>query len=72
MSRAPIYATNASLEEPTPVTDGKPLTVVTVSSDAVIRPPIREAYHSQEAYENAVLQGILYAKEHNIQYINHY
>lgn len=69
MSRAPIYATNASLEEVTASpADGKPLT----SSGAVIRPPIRQAYDSQDAYDTAVLQGMVFAKEHDIPYINHY
>ena len=71
MSRAPIYATNASLEEatasPPVVADGKPSV-----SGAVIRHPIRQAYDSQDAYDTAVLQGMVFAKEHDIPYINHY
>jgi hypothetical protein len=67
MSRAPIYATNASLNAE--IEDEKDTTPM---EEAVIRPPIRQAYNSQEEYDRAKLQGIMFAEEKKILYINHY
>ena len=67
MSRAPIYATTASLNLQ-PQEEEKENSI----STPVIRPPIRQAYESQEAYEAAKKQGILFAQDNNITYINHY
>ncbi len=41
-------------------------------SPGVIRPPIREAYDTQQEYERAVVIGRNYAHQHNIQYIGNY
>lgn len=38
----------------------------------VIRPPIRQAYDTQQEYDRAVLIGINYARQNNIQYIDHH
>ena len=38
----------------------------------VIRPPIRNAYETQQDFERAVQIGINYSRQHNIQYIDHY
>lgn len=69
MSRAPIYATNASLNAE--IEDEKD-TSTTSMEEAVIRPPIRQAYNSQEEYDRAKLQGMMFAEEKKILYINHY
>jgi len=69
MSRAPIYATNASLNAE--LEDEKD-TSTTPMEEAVIRPPIRQAYNSQEEYDRAKLQGMMFAEEKKILYINHY
>lgn len=55
MSRAPIYATNASLNPES-----------SSEQSTVIRPPIRQAYNSQESYEEAKLQGKMYADRNKI------
>ena len=64
MNRMPLYSTNATLFN-------------TVSEDstlepAVIRPPIRAAYDTQQKYDEAVQIGINYARKYDIEYIDHY
>lgn len=64
MNRTPLYSTNASLYDP--IINNDEL------EPAVIRPPIRRAYSTEEEYEKAVQNGINYARENNIEYIDHY
>lgn len=68
MNRTSLYSTNASLYESlyNPNTNNDSL------EPSVIRPPIRGAYYTEEEYEKAVQIGINYARENNIQYIDHY
>jgi hypothetical protein len=63
MNRTPLYSTNSNLYQTQNDIQLQP---------AVIRPPIREAYYSQQDYEQAVQIGINYARQENIEYINHY
>jgi hypothetical protein len=62
MNRTPLYSTNANLYQ----------TQNDIQQPSVIRPPIREAYYSQQEYEQAVQIGINYARQENIEYIDHY
>ena len=64
MNRTPLYSTNSSLY--------KNQNDDVQFQPAVIRPPIRQAYDSQEEYDQAVQNGINYARENNIEYIDHY
>lgn len=69
MNRTPLYATNSSLN------DGSPNPAAAANdalAPAVIRPPIREAYDSQQKYDHAVQIGIEFANEKRLQYIDHY
>ena len=59
MNRTPLYCTNSNLYK-------------TKNEPAVIRPPIRTAYYSQQEYVQAVQIGINYARQENIEYIDHY
>jgi hypothetical protein len=68
MSREPIYATNASLN----IKEDKKESNSSSIEISVIRPPIRKAYDTQEEYERSKLQGIMFAQENNITYIDHY
>jgi hypothetical protein len=63
MNRTPLYSTNSNLYQSQNDVQLQP---------AVIRPPLRRAYNSQEEYEQAVQIGINYANQHNIEYIDHY
>jgi len=63
MNRTPLYSTNSNLYQTQNDIQLQP---------AVIRPPIRAAYYSQQEYEQAVQIGINYAHQENIEYINHY
>jgi hypothetical protein len=65
MNRGPIYSTNANLYN----INGNDNT--TELKPGVIRPPIRNAYYSQNEYEIAVQNGIQYALKNGIQYLNH-
>jgi len=59
-----IYATNSSFyNQDFQPEDRQP---------GVIRPPIREAFDTQQEYDRAVQIGINYARQNNIQYIDHY
>jgi len=64
MNRAPIYATNATLQPQYSFDENR--------QSAVIRTPIKNAYNSEYEYNEAVKLGITYAIENNLQYINHY
>jgi len=64
MNRNPIYATNATL-------DGSPM-IQTPAAVAVIRPPIRAGYDTQQKYDQAVQIGIEFAQQKNLPYIDHY
>jgi hypothetical protein len=63
MNNNQLYYTNSTLFESLYKTDLQP---------SVIRPPIRDAYKTEEEYEQAVQIGINYARENNIQYIGYY
>ena len=65
MNRTPLYSTNASLYNLNTNNDA-------LLDRSVIRPPIRGAYYTEEEYEKAVQIGINYARENNIEYIDHY
>lgn len=69
-----IYATNSSFynQDFQPEDRQQPLQPEDRQQPGVIRPPIRNAYESQQEYERAVQIGINYARQHNIQYIDHY
>lgn len=64
MNRTPLYSTNSNLYQKFEQND--------IQQPAVIRPPIRAAYNSQEEFEQAVQNGINYARQENIEYIDHY
>jgi hypothetical protein len=64
MNRTPLYSTNSNLYQQAVQNDQL--------QPAVIRPPIRAAYYSQQEYEQAVQNGINYARQENIEYIDHY
>lgn len=61
MNRRPIYSTNSNLYNIIDETELKP---------GVIRPPIRNAYDTQYEYEIAVQNGINYALENGIEYVD--
>lgn len=62
MNRTPLYSTNATLFN----------TEDSTLEPAVIRPPIRAAYDTQQKYDEAVQIGINYARKYDIEYIDHY
>jgi hypothetical protein len=81
MNRNALYSTNASLygdtnttqqqqqptqQQPTQQQEQQP------TQHSVIRPPIRNAYDSQQLYDDAVQIGINFAITHSIPYIDHY
>lgn len=63
MNRTPLYSTNSNLYQTQNDIQLQPV---------VIRPPVRAAYYSQQEYEQAVQIGINYARQENIEYIDHY
>ena len=68
MNNNPLYYTNSTLYESLYNTNNSEVTL----QPSVIRPPIRDAYNTEEEYEQAVQIGINYARENNIQYIGYY
>jgi hypothetical protein len=73
MNRTPLYATNSTLNNNNNNTDGSPIQQNNAAlAPAVIRPPIREAYDTQQKYDQAVQTGIDFAREKRLQYIDHY
>ena len=87
MNRNALYSTNASLygdtnttqqQQPTQQqpTQQQPTqqqpTQQQPTQHGVIRPPIRNAYDSQQLYDDAVQIGINFAITHSIPYIDHY
>jgi hypothetical protein len=65
MNRNPIYATSASFTN-------RPSKPQQPREGQVIRPPLRDAYDSQKQYDEAHQQGMIYAKENYIPYIDNY
>ena len=61
----PLYSTISTLYDATN-------NEVVQLQPGVIRPPIRNAYNTQEEYNQAVQNGINYARKENIEYIDHY
>ena len=72
MNRTPLYATNSTFNNNN--TDGSPnpASQNDAPAPAVIRPPVRAAYDTQQKYDQSVQIGIDFAREKRLQYIDHY